>query len=532
MKLYLLFILSLLINFSLAQIPAKKPAKPVQLTKEVAGQMKDAANEYYKAGNYKHALGLYRQLQAFDPDNMDFNYKLGMCYLNSNVDKGAAANYLVKASTKKDAPKELNFYLGNALMYLNELDDAVDTYEKYKEVNNGKLNPKFNIDNHIEWCYHAKELMKAPVAVKFYNAGKNVNSINVDYRPVCDAEATSLYLTSNRKGNTGGILDGTGEFTSDSYLSTFDTAFAKAKNLGPNINGLAYDEVLHINSNADRLLIYREGGEAVSPLYTSSGGGKSWEKAMPLQKLPFDQAIEGACMTSNGKTIYFSIDMKGGKGGKDIWSITQDEKGEWSDPKNLGDVINTKYDEVNPFLFFDDKTLFFASQGHFSMGGFDIFKTDQQDLSQAWSKPVNIGYPLNTFYDDKYICLAADGKTGFVSALRKEGVGENDIYKFIVAEPLVASNAVLFKAWLQKQDGMVAKDALCTLVRNDTGESMGLFRANAQTGRVIALLPPGNYKMKVKGVKSGRLDVDFTITGSEKNKKYEKIFKLTPPLKD
>ncbi len=524
--------LFLLAGIATAQVPQKKAPKPVQLTKEVAGQMKDAAADYYKNENYKRALELYKQLQAFDPDNMDFNYKLGMCYLNTDVDKGAAANYLVKASTKKDAPKDLNFYLGNALRYLNELDDAIDTYEKYKEVNNGKLNPKFNVDNNIEWCYHAKELIKTPVAVKFVNAGKQVNANTADFRPVTDADGSLLFFTSNRKGNTGAIVDGTGEFTSDVYYTTFDTAFAKAKNPGPNINSMAYEEALHLNVNADRLLLYREGGDAVSPLYVAAGNGKSWEKATPITKIPIGDALQGACMTSNGKTIYFAAEMKGGKGGKDIWSITQDEKGEWGDPKNLGDAVNTKFDEINPYLFFDDQTLFFASQGHNSMGGFDIFKTDRFDAAMAWSKPANVGYPLNTAFDDKFFCLLADGKTGYVSAHKKDGIGETDIYKFYLLQSLIANKAVLFKAYLQKTDGTVAKDALCTIVRNDTGESMGLYKANSLNGKVTALLPAGHYKMKVKGVKSGRLDVDFTITGSEKNMRFEKIFKLAPPLKD
>jgi tetratricopeptide (TPR) repeat protein len=514
-----------------AQPTAKKPAKPVVLTKEQIAAMKKDAADYFKTENYKSAIELYRQLQVSDPVNTEFNYRLGMCYLNTNINKGMAANFLINAANKKDAPKDVNFFLGRALLHLGELDDAIDSYEKYKIANGGKTNPKFNYENNVEWCYHARDLKKAPVNVAFNNLGKSVNSPQNDYRPVCDLTGENVYFSSNRKGNTGAIVDGYGEVISDGYVTSHDTGYSKAKNLGANINSMGYEEPLYINANSDRMLIFREGGDASSPLYTAELNGKSFDRAMPVAKFPASK-IEGACMTNNGKTIYFSADLKGGKGGKDIWMTTLNDKGEWNSPKNLGEGVNTKFDEVNPWLFFDEKTLFFASEGHNSMGGFDIFMSSQTDASQDWSVAKNIGYPLNSTDDDKFFSLTADGKSGYISALRPEGNGETDIYKFTTKEPLLAVNAVVFKANFLKADGTTAKDASCIIVRNDTGESIGLFKANSITGRVNAMLIPGTYKIKVKGIKSGRLEEDFTITGEEKGKIFSKTFKLLPAVKE
>lgn len=518
-------------HYSVPAQQTKKPAKPVVLSKEQVSSMKKEAADYYKAENYKTALNIYKTLQANAPDDAEFNYRLGVCYLNTNINKKAAAGYLVKAASSKDAPKDVNLYLGRALLILEELDDAADTYEKYKIDNHGKINSKVNLENQVEWCYHARDLKKTPIEVIFTNLGKMVNSPNNDFRPVCDITGEKIYFTSNRKGNTGAIVDGFGETISDGYFTVKDTGYTKAKNLGPNINDLAYDEPLHVNVNGNRLLIYKEGGSASSPLYTAELNGKSFDKVVPVQKFPAGK-IEGASMTSDGKVIYFAADLKGGKGGRDIWMTTINDKGEWSAPKNLGDGVNTKYDEINPWLFFDEQTLFFASEGHNSMGGFDIFMSSQPDAAMEWSKAVNLGYPLNNTDDNKYFSLTADGKTGFIASAADGGVGELDLIKFVTVKPLIQQNRVVAKITFQKQDGTPARDALCLIIKNDTGENIGLFPANSATGAILAFLRPGNYKLKVKGVKSGRLDEDIVVTGNEKDLQYVRTIKLNPPVKE
>lgn len=513
---------------------AKKSAAPVALTKDQISEVKKAASGFYSDKNYKEALPRYVQLVSNDAENWEYNYRAGMCYIYTAGDKSKAIEYFVRASSKKDTPRDVNFYLGNALLFAGELDDAQENYEKYKELNNGKLNPKFNIDNHIEWCYNAKEAIKTPVEVKLINAGKGVNSVTADYRPVCDAEASTVLFTSNRKGNMGGLPDGTGEFVSDIYYTVFDTAFTKAKSTGPMVCTEGYDESLFLSANGDVMLVFRDGPGAETPFYITEAAGKSWNKIVPFgEDIKSGDKIEGASLSPDGKTIYFASEIKGGKGGKDIWYSFKNEKGEWSTPRNCGEGINTKYDEINPYVFADGKTIFFASEGHKSIGGFDIFRSSRTDESQDWNAAENLGYPLNTFDDDKYFCVDAIGYKGYLSRWQKDAIGETDIYRFTVKEPLIKNKTTLFKATLLKADGTPAKDALCSITMNSTGESFGgVIKSNPNTGKILSALPPGNYKLKVKGVKSGRLDTDFSITGEEKANKLEKVFKLEPPMKE
>lgn len=122
---------------------SKKPAPPVVITKEQAAELKKQAGELYKMQAHKAAIDPYSKLVSFDPENMDYNYKLGMCYLNANVDKSQGIQYFVKAADKKDAPKDVYYMMGKSLLYANLFDEAIEAFEKYKEVNKGVVNPKF-----------------------------------------------------------------------------------------------------------------------------------------------------------------------------------------------------------------------------------------------------------------------------------------------------------------------------------------------------------------------------------------------------
>ena len=126
--------------------------------------------------------------------------------------------------------------------------------------------------------------------------------------------------------------------------------------------------------------------------------------------------------------LLFVSDREGGYGGRDIWMVKKLPNGNWTKPQNLGEPINTEYDEESPYLHPDGKTLYFSSVGHKSMGGFDIFKsTLNKDLT--WSAPVNIGYPINTVSDDLFFTPTVSGNNALFSSYRDEGKGDYDIYE-------------------------------------------------------------------------------------------------------
>jgi hypothetical protein len=509
---------------------AKKAGAPVAITKEQAGEIKKQAAELYKTENFKAAIDLYTKLVNFEPENMDYNYKLGMSIVKSNTDRSQAIQYFVKAADKKDAPKDVYYFMGKALLSAGLFDEAVEAFEKYRDVNKGQVNAKLHLEQWMEYCYNAKEYAKNPLDVRFVNPGKPVNSPAAEYAPVSMAVDTVVFFTSNRKGNMGGLVDGFGEIIPDIYISSrIDTVWTKAKNPGININSEFYDISSGMNSNGDKLLIYKEGAEAAGDIYISLLKGKSWQKAEVIDASMETKYLEtGACISNDGKRVFFAADMKGTLGGKDIFMIEMKEDKTWSAPVNVGPTVNTKFDEDFPMLWHDGKTLFFSSEGHTSMGGHDIFMTSKSDPAQDWSKPVNIGYPLNTFDDDLYFTLSANGATGYVAGVKKGGLGDLDIWYFKLAQPLLKNAGTLYRASILSPQGLPTKDAVCSVVKESTGEVIGIMEANGPNAEIFVLLPPGNYILKARSPKMGRLEEPIAITGEESSNGISKVLKLQP----
>jgi hypothetical protein len=165
-----------------------------------------------------------------------------------------------------------------------------------------------------------------------------------------------------------------------------------------------------------------------SDLYVSYRQDASWSKAVPLNSHINTRANEtSAGISSDKQTLWFSSSRKGGAGGLDIYFSQRDKDGAWGKARNAGKIINTPFDEESPYITNSDKTLFFSSKGHFSMGGFDIFYTSKN--GKTWGDPVNIGSPINNTSDNYGFVPLSSGGTGFYSKLNTaEGTSE-DIFK-------------------------------------------------------------------------------------------------------
>jgi hypothetical protein len=366
--------------------------------------------------------------------------------------------------------------------------------------------------------------VKKPVKATFENLGKGINTNYSEYRPLVTADDSVLIFTSNRKGNTGGLVDAFGEIPSDIYYTTFDSVWQKAKNMGVNINSENYEESLYLTPAGDKLLIYKETPENEGDIFWAQQKGKSFQKGVLIgQAFKTGEHETGACLSPDGKTLFFSSDRKGGLGGRDIYKCEM-EGGTWGKPVNLGEPINTKYDEDNPYMFSDGFTLFFSSTGHKSMGGYDIFKSVSYDGKERFSPPENIGYPLNSAYDDMTISMKTNGKTAYMSAVRDSGFGDYDIYKVTLDVPLVENKLVLLKGSILTLANMAGKNLDVKITRKSTGSDMGEIVTNGATGKFLAPIAAGEYHIKVISDKQGKVDEDFTIP-DDGTEVLDKVFK-------
>jgi len=188
--------------------------------------------------------------------------------------------------------------------------------------------------------------------------------------------------------------------------------------------------------------------------------------------------------------VAFVSDRPGGFGGRDIWFMRKGSAGEWLPVENAGSSINTAFDEESPFLHPDGTSLYFSSEGHNTMGGFDVFQS-RLDPGGEWERPVNIGYPVNTTGDDVFFVPTADGKRAYFSSFREGGMGDQDIYIISLLDKEEKA-LIIYKGKALDSIGNVVNDIVITVYDESTGEVSGEYRPNKATGKFLFVMKPGH----------------------------------------
>ena len=516
-------ILLLFLSISFHSTTNGQKAKAHVLTADEAKMVKKDAATLFSSQDYRGALNAYKDLIKSDPNNTEFNYRLGYCYLQTQINKPLALEYMLKAMQGKDAKKEWNYSLGMAHMYNNQWDEAISAFTEYQ---NAKIKPtkdNFPVDRLIEMCANGKDLVSKPVKCTFTNLGKNINTIYEEYSPFISADGKTLVFTSRRKGNSGGFIEDLGIFTSDIYWSIWkDTLWTKAKGIGGGVNSEWDEESVGLSPIGDQVMIYFDNTESFADIGFALLKGKMWQRPIMFNTQINSKQYEGAAtMTADGNTVYFSSNRKEGNGGGDIWIIQKEKNGEWAAPVNLGLTINTKYDEDFPMLSLDGKSLYFSSKGWNSMGGFDIFRSDYDENAKAWGKPINIGYPLNDADDNSFISFTGDGKTAYITAIRPGGLGDRDIYKVQFDDE---SHHKFSKVLSGTVTSAIGKIELTKVTLTNTSTSkQAEFRPAGPTNAFVFAVAPGVYTIKVEGYNfpsftdTLTIDNDMTTTSVVKN---------------
>jgi len=242
-----------------------------------------------------------------------------------------------------------------------------------------------------------------------------------------------------------------------------------------------------------------------------SGAAYMWTNVKPLsENINSIESWESQpSISSNGNTLYFTSNRKGGKGGLDIYKTIRDSSGGWSSPVNLGDVINTVGNEKSPFIHPDRETFYFCSDGHRGLGGFDIFiaklkKHAEVSDSTVWIGPKNIGYPINTEKDDLGFFVSTDGKTGFFSSNNNSDKfrsrGGWDLYSFPLHEGARPEKVLFLKGELKGPDGEALTDAAMqiTNVRTKVVTKVNVDSTSGKYAAVVTLEEDDNFIMMVE----------------------------------
>jgi len=510
----------LLTGSSFAQ--EKKDDKSVLEKGEDVAKMFKAEQKFF-AADYAGALLIYQDVLGGKPNDANVIGHIASCYFEMGNIPEAQKNAEQAKGIDEKAFENTSLILGKIYHSQEKLDEADVEYKFYKTlVGEGKKATESDVDMYIAQIATAKELMAKPVDVKLENMGAVINSEYDDKAPMVSADGKTMIFTSRRPGKSSAIdEEGDKKYFEDIYISKWDTlkkTWSEAELIPGAINTEGHDACTSISPDGKNIYIYKNeidaesrGGDIyVSRLSSSGKWGAPKSMGKPINTTYFEG---GGCISPDGKSFYFISERQGGLGHADIYVIKKVSRSEWDKPVNMGPDINTSEDEGGLFIAPDGKTLFFTSKGHNSMGGYDMYKTILEN--GKWSKPQNLGYPINTVNNDMCFSLSVDAQTGYFTSDRKGGLGERDIYKVDLTnypvlqkemKAAVANDgpvmAILKGDVFNASDGNAIEAELN--IFDETGAKVGSTSSSADGGEYfITLLAGKTYQVKIdlKGYK-------------------------------
>lgn len=384
-------------------------------------------------GTYPKALEHYLRAYKYNSDCAKLNYKIGVCYLSTN-EFYKATEFLEKSYLKNEnVTDDIHFMLARAYHLNLNFDQAIDNYKAYyssfsvKELEYIDV----NIDKYIKECKYGKELVNNPVRVIINNLGSRVNSEYDDYNPVLHPSQDLLYFTSRRETEKNKRLDIDNKFIENIFFS--DQAgelWKKPKLLENKLESKNNESVLLFSKDGNEIYLYngkKNGGE----ILVSELKNDKWKSPKTLKgNISSKHKETTIALSPDEKEVIFVSNQEGTIGGMDLFYSKLDEKEKWSEPINLGAAINTPFDEEGVYWHPNEDKVYFSSQGHNSMGGFDVFVMER-DVDKMWSNPENLGYPINTPNDDLFLKMDENNKQAYYSSIRQNGNGGLDLYKII-----------------------------------------------------------------------------------------------------
>lgn len=473
-----------------------------QQDREFKNIFKEAESILLYSNSHDIALPMYLMLEQMDPDNANIQYKIGICYLNIPGRKTSSIPYLEKAVEnitnnysynykEREAPKDALFYLGNAYHIAFRLDDAIKYYKKFKKSLTKEEYYQLDfINQEIESCKHAEELLKSPVLFKRKELGDNINRFQINANPAVSGNRKILAYTA-KLGSNYRIMCSRKE----------GEKWSVPKDITDEIEAEEDCQTSSLSYDGTTLFLFKEDyGRA--DLYKSHFRNGRWTEIEDLGRNINTKYWESNCFLSrDGKTLYFSSNKEDGYGGLDIYKSDLLRDGKWGEPKNLGDEINTSLLEDNPVLSEDNNKLYFSSQGHYNMGRFDFFYSERNS-DNSWSVPVNIGYPVNSTDDDTFLVPVGNGDTVYLSQFSKKGewTAAKNIYRLIFTNEMQLKE-IIVNGTIKLKDGRQELDSTFKVTIKDSLEQKTIktLIPDHKTGEFNIKLSPGAYYFSVSG---------------------------------
>ena len=486
------------------------------------------AESFFLFEEYKDALPLYQKILRVEPDNYNISYKIGICYLNDLYQKEKSIKYLKDASQhakstasptsfkEKFAPLEAHFYLGKAYRVNNRLDEAIESFQRFKDMADPKIFDVDLVNEEINACQRAKKMMSKPVYFTKKNLNGPVNTRFAETNAVISGDGK--FLVFNRQL----------QFYNGVFISTKDNSdnWSEPVNLTPDfgLDGSSY--TTGITFHGDEIFLYRS-DDYDGNIYSSKLVNNKWSKLVKLNDNINTKFWEShASPSADGEYLFFTSNRPGGYGGLDIYKSKRGSNGDWGIAVNLGPVVNSPENEETPFLSIDGYTLFFSSLGHETMGGYDIFMSNLQS-DGTWGKPVNLGYPFCTTDDDLFYCPSTNNSYGFISLFDASSTqGLSDIYATVIYNDLIPRTFTLKgKVDLEGLDSRENGKVSVKLINPETHQLISETGLE-EDGSFALKVNQGNYKLVIEGSNLLPYTADINISVKQPDS-----FIILPPIK-
>ncbi len=529
-----LFLVLLLTLLSVSSINAQEKIK-TKAAEEIE------AYTYLNSQDYTKAYYLFDKLNAKYPLEVDYAEKLGVCAIYFPEKKERAIEIFLELSKKFKTPY-YDYSLGKAYQVNYRFEEATVVLESLiaRLSESKKKEDKILVQDAqhgLQNCRNGKELINNKVFADIKNIGAPINSEAMEYVPVISTDESVMYFTYRGEKSVGGKqafyekpeADGSDAvdgffYAEDIYYSDKTGDSYSAPKPIESINTKGFEAAIGMSPDGQTMFTFNSSGSDSGDIFMCKLKGDKWDPPVRLNSnINTDGYWEGSCsISADGKYLYFSSEKPGGLGGRDIY-VSEMVNGDWGPGVNLGPKINTKLHDDAPFIHPDGITLFFSSEGHMSIGGYDIMFTIKKD--NEWTEPKSMGIPLNTTEDDSYYVINANGDRGYFSSNRAGagGLGDFDIYSVTPGvlgdKPIIA----LLKGVVYGDDKPI--EAKIEVVKTAKNENVGPYYSNMMTGKYLMALSPGSqYHLKIsaEGFQTVEEDLDLgsLTTYMEKNKDF------------
>jgi hypothetical protein len=508
------------------------------LTAQNWKKSRKTGDELYEQGKYVEAAAQFEEAFKKKPKNKDLAYKAAQTYHTIRDYRKAAEyfNYIKDDNTQY--PMSGLKYAG-ALKQDGRYEEAKRAFQNYLDKYSGtdKALMQQLVNREIAGCELGKELSaKTNKETEIYHLGRGVNTEMNEFAPVRIREETIFYSSASgrarilksalqgKEWSKGANPDGFPDIKNDHYC-----------------NGSLSEDGNRFYFNICR------GRETWGPLtarceiYVIKKEGNGWSDPKQLPEyinMSRVTATQPAVATLNGiEYLFFSSNREGGKGGMDIWYVSRELTSgdtDFSFPVNLGDGINTPGDEMTPFYDVNAGKLYFASSGHPTVGGLDIFSS--RGMETTWGTAENLGFPINSPADDYYFSLQSDGYSGLLSSNRafgsqKKNTHDEDIFEFKIGGRRLMVKATAY----DRESGAPLPGAQVSLYQVLPGNVTNLllvkdFPDGAYT---FEILPGRTFKIVIQSPGYESVSYEFSSTDPSTNMfgkaMYLDKIRVTPP---